>query len=150
MYYVYELVNLMGGVEHVGRTTRPKKRFYEHTGAKPDGNGQGRFYRRQDISMHVVATCTTKAEALDAEETLQIFWDLPTDREKTKQCKQPKGSKNSQSKLTEDKVREILSLDATGKFSYRELGLRFGVGKTTIGHIVNRRSWKHLEPEALS
>ena len=143
MYYVYELVNLMGGVEHVGRTTRPKKRFYEHTGAKPDGNGQGRFYRRQDISMHVVATCTTKAEALDAEETLQIFWDLPTDREKTKQCKQPKGSKNSQSKLTEDKVREIKILLAQ-KIPHSTIAEKFGVGRPCITLINRGKSWSHV------
>jgi len=54
------------------------------------------------------------------------------------------GSANHNAKLTEDKVREILSLDATGNFSQRELALQFGVHNVTINRIVRRRTWKHV------
>ena len=143
MYYVYELVNLMGGVEHVGRTTRPKRRFYEHTGAKPDGNGQGRFYKRQDISMHVVGFFETKTEALQTEYDLQIFWSLPTDRGKTKHSKQPKGSNQGTAKLDEDKVREIKIL-LSQKIPHSTIAEKFGVGRPCITLINRGKSWTHV------
>jgi hypothetical protein len=54
------------------------------------------------------------------------------------------GSANGCAKLTEDDVREIRLLYATGNHTYLELGLRFGVAKHTICQIVRRRAWKHV------
>ena len=88
MYYVYEMINLLGGVEHVGKTIRPEIRFYEHVKNKPN-KGKGKFYKRQDISMHIVATYATKAEALQAEYDLQIFWGLTTDNDLKKISRSP-------------------------------------------------------------
>jgi len=56
----------------------------------------------------------------------------------------PRGITHGMAKLTEDDVREIRRLYATGKFSLRELGLRFGVGVSTICMIVRLQRWKHI------
>lgn len=141
MYYVYELVNLMGGVEWVGCTEDPKRRFWQHTKTpKTKTGGSGRFFGRLDISMHVVSTYATKAEALQAEHELQIFWDLETDKSK----KSMPGSKNGQAKLTEDQVKQIKSLLAK-KISAREIAKKFNVGKTTIGFIKQGKFWTHVK-----
>jgi hypothetical protein len=55
-----------------------------------------------------------------------------------------RGSTHYNAKLNDDKIREIRHLDATGKFSQQELGLRFGVRQCTISAIVRLQSWKHV------
>jgi hypothetical protein len=55
-----------------------------------------------------------------------------------------KGTANGKAKLTEDIVREIRQLYATGEFSQRALALRFGVSRYTICQIVRRKNWKHI------
>lgn len=138
VWYVYELINSMGTVEYVGQTVRSKIRFGDHTRTNP-GPGRGKFYRRQDISMHIVATYTTRVEALQAEHDLQVYWGLPTDRSKRSQ----KGSKNGMSKLTEDQVREIKYLLAQ-KISGAEIGRRFGISKMSIWKIKKGIAWTHV------
>jgi len=54
------------------------------------------------------------------------------------------GITNCNAKLTEDDVREIRRLYATGKFSQRVLARRFGVSQATISLIVQRKIWKHV------
>jgi predicted XRE-type DNA-binding protein len=54
------------------------------------------------------------------------------------------GSANGNAKLTEDIVREIRRLYATGEFSQRELARRFGVSQSVISRIVGRQIWKHI------
>jgi len=44
-------------------------------------------------------------------------------------------------KLTEQDVRDIRANYALCRVSRRELGARFGVGASTIGHIVSGRTW---------
>jgi hypothetical protein len=55
-----------------------------------------------------------------------------------------RGSAHGCAKLTEDNVREIRSLYATGNFTLAELGLRFGVTLQSIGYIVLRKTWRHI------
>jgi len=55
-----------------------------------------------------------------------------------------KGIAHSNAKLTEDNVREIRRLYATGNFTQQELALRFGVNQQRISKIVNRQTWKHV------
>ena len=135
MYYVYELVNLMGGVEWAGCTIDPKRRFWQHTKTT-----RGRFYKRQDLSMHVVAIFESKEEAIQAEHNLQVFWGLITDLSK----KSMSGSKNGHAKLTEDQVRQIKSLLAQ-KISCAEIGRRFEMPRMCIGKIKNGQAWKHVK-----
>jgi len=54
------------------------------------------------------------------------------------------GEANSSATLAEDQVREIRRLYATGKFSQRELALRFGVAQSVISDIILRKIWKHV------
>jgi hypothetical protein len=55
-----------------------------------------------------------------------------------------KGTAHGKAKLTEDIVREIRRLYATGNFTQQELGLRFGVNQQTISQIVRLEHWKHV------
>ena len=61
------------------------------------------------------------------------------------------GEQNGNAVLTADKVREIWKLREAGWAIY-ELASEFGVGRRTIDHIVNGRTWRHLMPiqEAVS
>jgi len=58
--------------------------------------------------------------------------------------KSAQGITHGLAKLTEDQVREIRRLYATGNFTQREIALQFGVDQTTISPIVNRQTWKHI------
>lgn len=55
------------------------------------------------------------------------------------------GERIHTAKLTEDVVREIRRLYATGEYSYRELGDLYGVSRDTIGDVVTRKSWYHVD-----
>jgi predicted GIY-YIG superfamily endonuclease len=135
MYYVYELVNLLGTVDWVGRTIDPKRRFWQHTKTP-----SGRFYQRQDLSMHIIASFESKKEATQLEHELQVYWRLETDLSK----KSMSGSKNGHSKLNEDKVRQIKVLLAQ-KISCAEIGRRFGMPRMCIGKIKNGQAWAHVK-----
>jgi len=54
------------------------------------------------------------------------------------------GNANGMAKLTEDNVREIRRLYATGDFTQKELALKFGVSQSVVSGIVQRRTWKHV------
>lgn len=54
------------------------------------------------------------------------------------------GERNGRSRLTSEQVQEVRTLYATGQHSIPQLGRRFGVGKSTIGYIVQGATWKHL------
>jgi hypothetical protein len=45
--------------------------------------------------------------------------------------------------LTADRVREIRALAASG-VRQRVVAERFGIGRSTVWHIVSRRRWKHV------
>lgn len=54
-----------------------------------------------------------------------------------------KGSKSWKAKLNEDKVLKIRDLSLTG-VSGIELSRKFGVTKSVISAIINRKTWKHV------
>jgi hypothetical protein len=54
------------------------------------------------------------------------------------------GEKNNNAKLTESQVKEIRQLYARGSITLKELGMKFGAGLSTIGRIVNHKTWKHI------
>ena len=56
----------------------------------------------------------------------------------------PRGEKHSRSMLTEDQVLEIRNLYASGEWTLRDLGKKYGVVYITIRSIVKGRSWKHV------
>jgi hypothetical protein len=55
-----------------------------------------------------------------------------------------RGGSNPRVKLTEDDVRAIRERYAAGGVGQVELAREYGVGKTTIGHILMRRNWAHI------
>lgn len=54
------------------------------------------------------------------------------------------GIKNGRALVTEDQVREIRSLYATGDYSQEALGKRYGMKQTTVSQIILRKSWPHI------
>jgi hypothetical protein len=54
------------------------------------------------------------------------------------------GEKNGSAKLTEDQVREIRRLCASGQYQY-VVGRMFGVSQSAVQFIVNRRTWAHVD-----
>lgn len=55
-----------------------------------------------------------------------------------------KGETHGKHMLTEQDVRTIRDLYATGEYTQTGLGRMFGVGYTAINYIVTRRTWKHI------
>lgn len=142
-FYVYELVNLMGGIEYVGSTLYPKKRFYKHIKIKSNGrSGSGKFYGRQDLIMNIVCSYDNKIEARQEEIRLQKIWGFETEDEKV--SKAVRGEKNSISKLTEDQVKEIL-LMIKKSITNKDIAKKFNVTASTIYKIKNKRAWTHVK-----
>lgn len=54
------------------------------------------------------------------------------------------GRKNKRAKLTEEDVISIRKFYSKGSISQKELATMFGTSVSGIGHIINRRSWKHI------
>lgn len=54
------------------------------------------------------------------------------------------GIRHPDARLTEDAVREIRAMRATGRFSQREIAARFGVKQGTVQAILIGRTWKHV------
>lgn len=54
------------------------------------------------------------------------------------------GERHGKAKLTEEQVRQIRELCASGVETHEQIGARFGVSKPTVGFINTRRSWRHL------
>ena len=54
------------------------------------------------------------------------------------------GEEHGRAKLTDDDVREIRALYATGNYSQPILGKRYGVVHSTIGRIVRGEHWANL------
>ena len=57
------------------------------------------------------------------------------------------GENNGRSILTEDSVRQIFDLYKNRNYSHMKLGKMFNVHSTTIGHILQRKLWGHVELE---
>lgn len=54
------------------------------------------------------------------------------------------GSKNKASKLTEKDVLSIRDLYESGDYTHISLSKQYGVTKSNITSILNRRTWKHI------
>lgn len=59
--------------------------------------------------------------------------------------KSHKGENHARHKLTEWQVQEIRRIYAIGGIPYKNIALAFGISAPTIGHIVTRRTWSHVE-----
>lgn len=54
-----------------------------------------------------------------------------------------RGERHGRARITADEVREIRALAAAGA-NKTLLAQRFGLGRTSVGHIVQRRNWRHV------
>ena len=54
------------------------------------------------------------------------------------------GSKNGASKLTEEQVLEIIDLLLQKKYTYAQIGAKYGVNEETIGAIKRKKNWTFL------
>jgi hypothetical protein len=69
--------------------------------------------------------------------------DNVDDREHKGRGNQNRGEQSARSKVTAEDVRFMR--DMKGIISQRQLAKRFGISRITVGHIQNRRHWKHVE-----
>lgn len=56
-----------------------------------------------------------------------------------------RGDQCVQAKLTDDRVREIRRLFASGEWTKTALGARYGVTRVLVYLVVNRKIWRHVE-----
>jgi DNA invertase Pin-like site-specific DNA recombinase len=66
------------------------------------------------------------------------------DKSKNRRYDSITGEKNRLAKLTEEKVREIRLLYSLGSLSQSKLASMFGVKKSTIRHVLEWNTWKHV------
>ena len=57
-----------------------------------------------------------------------------------------RGEESHKAKLTEREVVEIRQLYDSGQFSQRVLARQYAVGRSNIGNIVNRKTWRSVLP----
>lgn len=58
--------------------------------------------------------------------------------------RRPLGSANGAAKLTEDMVRQVRELYATGGVTMKSLAARFGVERTTLASAIHHKTWRHI------
>jgi len=102
--------------------------FYEH-GEKPD-----------DIIMHLCDEpgCVNPSHlaAGDQEENMS---------DASNKGRMANGESHPDAELTEDDVRKIRKKYKAGGVTYSELAEEYDVHETTIGWIVRRKSWQHVD-----
>ena len=59
-------------------------------------------------------------------------------------CRSAKGEKHHLSKLTEKQVLEIRSKYAKGGTTHRQLAKEYGIVKSVINYIINRKTWTYI------
>lgn len=47
-------------------------------------------------------------------------------------------------KLTEEQVRDIRRLYSAGKLMQREIAQQYGISRSNVSLIVNRKAWSHV------
>jgi hypothetical protein len=82
-----------------------------------------------------------KRTAIEAR--IKLGWVLEDAVMTPKGIRTTSGSSNGNSKLTENQVSKIKEKSSNGS-SDRQLGLEFGVSKTTIAYIRRRATWKNV------
>jgi hypothetical protein len=91
---------------------------------------------------HAAHNCTTKG----CVSPHHLEWKSPKENadDRTRDGTENAGARHGNSKLDDDKAREILDLHSTGRYTYPALADMYGVTPGAIGGIVRRERWKHL------
>lgn len=84
----------------------------------------------------VCHTCDNPACCNPAHLFLGTHKENMLDRERKGRDSDHRGEKNGRAKVTDEQVAEIRRLYALGGFSQREIGERFGIGRTQVSNIV--------------
>ncbi len=125
--YGYFLVTLCDSGNQVTRTVH---RLVSRTflGGKPDGyvvnHMDGRKHNNGADNLEYVTPAENERHAVDM-------------------GLKARGERNNKAKLTEDDVRSIRDL-YKGGLTQVELGKMYGMSHRGIGHVVNRKNWKHV------
>jgi len=136
IYKVYEIRNTKGIVEYVGETSRElKDRFKQHTKKKP-GSGCGKFYKRQDVTIHEVTRFDNRKEALKLEGILKLRYGLEWS-ERNGSLVAGKMSR----KLSIEQAEEIRRIYANGNISQRKLAEQYGISQRSVCCIINKKSY---------
>lgn len=64
--------------------------------------------------------------------------------DRTARERQVRGTRSSKAKLTEDQVRQMRALYATGAVRKVDLAAQFGIGFSTVRQVLNRQTWRHV------
>ena len=59
-------------------------------------------------------------------------------------CDKARGESHGSVKLKVEQVLEIRAKYLLGKYTHRQLAKEYGMDHTTIGRIINRKSWPHI------
>ena len=106
--------------------------------------------------MCVVPVCQNKRcvrqshmKKVSKEESLALAWNNAAHGNEHGWAKHPElrpfGSRNGQSKLSESDVSDIRKMHTRGNITQVELARKFGVKKSTVCSVINRKTWTHVE-----
>lgn len=130
-------------------------------GSKPDGRLVVNLYNtqgRKQFHVHILvllafvgpAPVGTECSHLDGDNTNNSLDNLKWESHSKNNWRKDehgtmlKGTKIHQAILNEEQVLEIKRLYNRGE-TYKSIGYKFGVDACTIGHIINRRTWRHVK-----
>ena len=139
---VYELINLYGTVEYVGKSVEPSHRYYRHVKCKPDpinpNSSKGLFYGRQDLTLNVLPfEFDNPRDAYILEAQTKRLHGLET----TEENNASNWGKKSR-KITMDQANELRYLYKTGNYTLQKLSEMFGLSnKSHASQIVNNKSY---------
>lgn len=75
---------------------------------------------------------------------LRLGTVLENNRDRAEKDRSCQGERHTQTQLTEELVREIRRMYATGAYSQQKIANQFGISQATVGRIVRRIWWKHV------
>ena len=137
----------------------PSECWIWHAGKFSNGYGSFRLARRTKqahrlswefyrgpipAGIHVLHKCDVPSCVNPNHLFLGTHQDNMDDREAKGRGNHAKGERSSNAKLTNNQAKEIFHSQGT----HKELGLRYGVGKTAVSKIKRKVSWKHIHQEA--
>lgn len=136
-----------------GRVLRPASDKYGHQQVRLSKNGLGRNMRVHRLVLYAfVGECPVGMECrhLDGDATnnhiSNLRWGTPLENVADMIMHgthvDNRGEAHGRSRLTEEQVIEIRNLGGT--LSRLDIAKRFGVHQVHIGHIQNRKRWKHI------
>lgn len=98
-------------------------------------------FKKGEISRHLCHT----PKCINPQHLVQgTRADNNQDRASAGRSADMRGEKHSMAILTEPQVIEMRRLRAYSGWTYKRLGVKFGVHKQTICSIIHRKSWKHI------